>query len=167
MHYNKYLSCFKNKKIKGPGKLETIETSQTREFCCCFVAMLHSILCDLMDCGPLGSSAHGISQARILEWVAIFFSRGSSRPEIEPVPPGSAALSGRFFTTESPGTPPESFYKNTTKKDDKIETCVTTRWQHFCVKSYYHLLTQNTWINDVVFFICLKLSGCFGFSKRV
>ena len=33
-----------------------------------------------MDCSPPGSSAHGISQARILEWVAIPFSRGSSHP---------------------------------------------------------------------------------------
>ena len=36
-------------------------------------------LCDPMDCGLLGSSVHGILQARILEWVAIPFSRGSSR----------------------------------------------------------------------------------------
>ena len=33
-----------------------------------------------MDCNPPGSSVHGISQARILEWVAISFSGGSSRP---------------------------------------------------------------------------------------
>ena len=33
-----------------------------------------------MECGPSGSSVRGISQARILEWVAISFSRGSSRP---------------------------------------------------------------------------------------
>ena len=33
-----------------------------------------------MDCGPPGFSVHGISQGRILEWVAIPFSRGSSRP---------------------------------------------------------------------------------------
>ena len=38
-------------------------------------------LCDLMDYGPPGSSVRGISQARILEWVAISFSRGSSRPK--------------------------------------------------------------------------------------
>ena len=37
-------------------------------------------LCDPMDCSPPGSSIHGILQARILEWVAISFSRGSSRP---------------------------------------------------------------------------------------
>ena len=36
--------------------------------------------CDSMDCSPPGFSVHGISQARILEWVAISSSRGSSRP---------------------------------------------------------------------------------------
>ena len=35
-------------------------------------------LCDLVDCSPPGSSVHGILQARILEWVAISSSRGSS-----------------------------------------------------------------------------------------
>ena len=37
-------------------------------------------LCDPVDCSLPGSSVHGILQARILEWVAISFSRGSSRP---------------------------------------------------------------------------------------
>ena len=37
-------------------------------------------LCNPMDCSPPGSSVHGILQARILEWVAISFSRGSSQP---------------------------------------------------------------------------------------
>ena len=35
-------------------------------------------LCDTMDCSPPGSSVHDVLQARILEWVAILFSRGSS-----------------------------------------------------------------------------------------
>ena len=38
------------------------------------------VFCDPMDCSPSGSSVHGISQARVLEWVAISFSRGYSRP---------------------------------------------------------------------------------------
>ena len=42
------------------------------------VAPLVAILCDPMDCSPPGSSVHGISQAKILEWAAISFSRGSS-----------------------------------------------------------------------------------------
>ena len=45
---------------------------------------------------PPGSSVHGISQARMLDWVTISFSRGSSYPGIEPASP---ALAGRFFTT--------------------------------------------------------------------
>ena len=40
-------------------------------------------LCDPMDCSPPGSSVHGIFQARILEWVATSFSRGSSWPRDE------------------------------------------------------------------------------------
>ena len=40
-----------------------------------------STLCDPMDRSPPGSSVHGILQARVLEWVAILFSRGSSRPK--------------------------------------------------------------------------------------
>ena len=37
-------------------------------------------LCDPMDCSSPGSSVHGIFQARILEWIAMSFSRGSSQP---------------------------------------------------------------------------------------
>ena len=40
----------------------------------------HVWLCDPMDCSLPGSSVHGILQARILEWVALLSSRGSSRP---------------------------------------------------------------------------------------
>ena len=43
----------------------------------------HSVVSDSrdpMDCSPPGSSVHGISQARVLEWIAVSFSRGSSQP---------------------------------------------------------------------------------------
>ena len=39
---------------------------------------LYLTLCHPMDCSPAGSSVHGILQARILQWVAVSFSRGSS-----------------------------------------------------------------------------------------
>ena len=48
--------------------------------CDCSVVQLYPILCDPMDYNPPGSSIHGMSQAKILEWVAISFSRGSSQP---------------------------------------------------------------------------------------
>ena len=44
------------------------------------VTQLCAALCDPTDCSPPGSSVHGILQARILEWVAIPCSRGSSQP---------------------------------------------------------------------------------------
>ena len=47
------------------------------------VAQLCPTLCNPMDCSQLGSSVHGILQARILEWVAIPVSRESSNPGIE------------------------------------------------------------------------------------
>ena len=55
-----------------------------------------------MDCSPPGSSVHGISQARILEWVAISFSKGSSQPRGQTC---ISCLAYRFFTTEPPGKP--------------------------------------------------------------
>ena len=55
--------------------------------CCVLVAQSCPTLCNPMDCSLLGSSVHGVLQARILGWVAIPFSRGSSRSGIEPQSP--------------------------------------------------------------------------------
>ena len=52
-----------------------------------------------MDCSPPGSSVHGILQARILEWVVVPSSRGSSQPGTEPASLKSLASADRFFTT--------------------------------------------------------------------
>ena len=52
-------------------------------------------LCDPVDSSPPGSSVHGILQARILEWVAISFSRGSSQP-------GSPALQAGALSSKPP-----------------------------------------------------------------
>ena len=60
-----------------------------------------------MDCGPPVCSVHGILQARILEWVAIPFSRGSSRPR------DGNCTAGRFFTSEPPGKRRTSSQGNT------------------------------------------------------
>ena len=86
-------------------------------------------LCDPMDCNPLGSSVHGISQARILEWVAIFFSRGYSPPRDQT---HISCLASRFFTTEPSGKPHDSInpsfmklhnYKKK-KKQYYLDTCL-------------------------------------------
>ena len=63
--------------------------------CCCYCLVLKLCLILLQPHLP-GSSIHGISQARILEWVAISFSRDLPNPVIEQASP---ALAGEFFTT--------------------------------------------------------------------
>ena len=59
------------------------------------VSQLCLTLCDPMDCNPPGSSVYEIFQARILEWVAIFFSRGSSQPRDRTQ---VSCTAGKFFT---------------------------------------------------------------------
>ena len=54
------------------GEEEELSESEVAQSC--------PTLCDPMDCSPPNSSVHGVFQARTLEWVAISFSRGSSRP---------------------------------------------------------------------------------------
>ena len=66
------------------------------------VAQLCPSLFDSMDYSPPGSSVHGMLQARILEWVATSFSRGSSHPRIKPRSPGWQADS---LPAELPGKP--------------------------------------------------------------
>ena len=59
------------------------------------VAHSYPTLCDLIDCSPPGSSVREIFQARILEWVAISFSKGSSQPRDWTQ---VSCTAGRFFT---------------------------------------------------------------------
>ena len=66
------------------------------------VAQSCPTLCDPMDCSPPGSSVHGILQARILEWVAISFSRCLPDPGIKPRSP---ALQADTLTSDPPGKP--------------------------------------------------------------
>ena len=61
-------------------------------------AQLCPILCDPMNCNPPDSSVHGISQSKILEWVAISFSRESSWPRDRTC---ISCLAGGFFTTSA------------------------------------------------------------------
>ena len=65
------------------------------------------VICNPMDCSPPGSSVHGILQARILEWVAISFSKGSSQPRDRTQ---VSCTAGRFFTIcATREAPPGSF----------------------------------------------------------
>ena len=64
-------------------------------YMCVLVAQSCLTFCDSMDCSPPGYSVNGILQAKILEWVAIPFSMGSSQPRDQI---WVSCISGRFFT---------------------------------------------------------------------
>ena len=87
-----------------------------------------------MDCSPLSSSVHGIFQARLLEWVAIPFSRGSSRPGIEP---GSPALQVNSWPSE----PPRNLtYASSFSDSYPIRPLPSTEWGSLCYTLGPHLL---------------------------
>ena len=67
-----------------------------------FSHLVMSDSCNPVDCNLPGSSGGGISQARLLEWVAIFFSRGFSRPRDQNLSPG---LQVDSLTLSHLGTP--------------------------------------------------------------
>ena len=64
--------------------IHTVESAGTQQvgllpaYECTKSLQSYPTLCDPMDCSPPGPSVQGISQARILEWVAISYARGSS-----------------------------------------------------------------------------------------
>ena len=69
------------------------------------VVQLCLTLCNPMDCSQPGSFVHGVLQVRILEWVVISFSKGSSQPRDQTQVSHTA---GRFLLFELPGKPKES-----------------------------------------------------------
>ena len=68
----------------------------------CSVSQSCPTLCDPMDSNPPGTCVHGISQARILEWIAMPYSRGSSWPRDQTQ---VYCIAGRCITTEPLGKP--------------------------------------------------------------
>ena len=83
------------------------------------VAQSRPTLCDSLDCRPPGFSVNGISQARVLEWIAISFPVGSSGPRDRI----DICITGEFFTTEPPGKPKCSELRFRKKK-----ASVCARW---------------------------------------
>ena len=88
-------------------------------------------LCNPMDCSPPGSFVHGILQARILEWVAISFSRASSQPrDLTQI----SRIAGKLLTVE-----PDQrglVHRSDDDEDDDNNTC-TTFWAPVLHPSLY------------------------------
>ena len=90
-----FLNLWNVRKLDSSYSFESLKYTKEINSSISVVAQLCLTLCDPMECSPPGSSVHGILQARILEWVAIPFCRGSSplRNWIQ-----VSHIAGRFFT---------------------------------------------------------------------
>ena len=93
------------------------------------VTQLCPTLCDPMDCSPPGSSVHGIFQARVLEWIAISFARGSSWPRDRT---RVSCTAGRCFTVWA------------TRESHKGSIEIWTRITGFRVQSANHYTMEPT-----------------------
>ena len=114
-----------------------------------------------MDCSPPGSSVHGILQARILEWVAILFSR--DLPDLE-IKPGSPALQEDSLPSEPPAKPKNQMWTFTKTEILKLPTCpgtctlsVAPESVVFPSPSYFAIILQTLW------FMVLKVTFIFPF----
>ena len=120
------------------------------EYCCVvLVAKSCPTLCDPMDCSPPGSSVHEIFQARILEWVAISFSRGSSQPRDWTQ---ISCNAGRFFTNWAIREALVEYY-SVIKKNERMPSAATWMDQEIITLSevswkktnitWYHLYVES------------------------
>ena len=83
----------------------------------CLGAQSCLTVCDPMDCILPGYSVHGIFQARVLEWAAISFTRGSSDPGFKP---SSSALQADSLLSELPEKP--QWVKNLPAMQETMDT---------------------------------------------
>ena len=88
----------------------------------CSVASVVSDSCDSMDHSPPGASVHGISQAGMLEWVAMPSSRGSSPPRVQPAGDGLVVTS----------TPKSALDGNVDSETEGPENVIST-----CLADFY------------------------------
>ena len=96
-------------------------------------------LCDHMDRSPPGSSVHGILQARILEWVPIPFSSGSSWPRDRT---GVSHITGRFFTVSVTREAPNNSILSVKNLDaDDVIIIVNTSTALFMYQALFYTLS--------------------------
>ena len=127
-------------------------TGATREALKSEVAQLCPTLCDPMDYSPQGSSVHGIFQARILEWVDMPSSRGSSRPRDRTL---VSRIVGRHFTAWATREDPISYQVVTIAKTSSVN----------CTSNDLHLYLPSMiscWkLHDVAHLCKYNLCTCF------
>ena len=95
-----YTRLHRKKRFNCPVQILTLIPEVVFVFDFVLVAQLCPTLCAPTDCSPPGFSLQGILQARILEWIAISFSRGTSQPRGWTL---VSCIAGRFFTVWATG----------------------------------------------------------------
>ena len=113
------------------------------------LSISHSVMSHSLCCSPPGFSVHGILQARILEWVAILFSRDLPDPDIKP---GSPALQGDSLPSEPPAKPKNQMWTFTTTEIlncSLVQVPVLFQWLRnlvFPSPSYFAIILQTLWL---------------------
>ena len=113
-------------------------------------------LCDRTVCSPPGSSVHGISQARVLEWVAIPFSRRSSPPRDQTQ---VSCIAGRFFTIWATILHAKSTFKNLYGTSGLHLACKNLRRASFILYDTNNKTEQNRIHNFLDLIIKLRSQG--------
>ena len=108
---------------------------------CVLVAQLCPTLCNPLDCSLPGFSVHGLFLARIPDWVAIPFSRGTSWPRVRTQ---VSSIAGRFFTTWATRKAYTTEYNSAIKKNEIV--LFATTWMDYQTewskpdKDKYHMI---------------------------
>ena len=125
----------------------------------CLVAQMCLTLCDPMDCSPPSSSVHEDSPARILQWVAMPSSRGSSQPRDHTQ---VSHITHGFFTIEPPGKPAVRL----TCKNVCLIIFVKSVIKNV-ITIYSSLLPNSISIqNHIILLIILDVTCKFGYQKK-
>ena len=123
-----------------------------------FIVVVKLLSCVLSHCDPMdyslpGSSVHGTLQTRILEWVAILFSRGSSWPRDQTL---VSCIADRFFTIWATREAPRRVYM---LYEHLFLVCLR-------VTSSFLWLSQKSWPLSLVFSL-LQSTSFYNFSSSV
>ena len=136
---------------RSKRKKETFSSVTLYSFVCVHAKSLLSCLtpCDPINCRPPGSSVHQILQARIVEWVALPFSRRSSQPRDESLFLMSPALAGEFWCLPNgrsrgavDGWARVVSYRRSFEKSVAVWACQQV-FIHFMSSVESHQLSQN------------------------
>ena len=122
----------------------------------CLAAQSCPILCDPMDCSSPGSSVHGDSPARVLQWVAIPFSRGSSQPRDWTQ---VSCIAADSLPSEPPGKHKNTGVDSLSLLQGTFPTQESNQGLQDCRRIFYQLSYQESPIWDIFTLKKKKLGG--------